>query len=115
MKKATKLTGKDPMMGFRAGPALRASIVRWAEMQADNPSLSEAVRRLVEAGLTVGSRSRQHQSARARKADEMAGRQLDRLADKTATSEEQASRKRQLLKGPEEFQSVRVDRRGKRK
>jgi hypothetical protein len=39
------------MMGFRASPVLRASIVRWAENQPDMPSLSEATRRLVELGL----------------------------------------------------------------
>ena len=44
-------TGKDPLMGFRAAPVIRASIVRWAENQPDNPSLSEAIRRLVEIGL----------------------------------------------------------------
>jgi hypothetical protein len=44
-------TGTDPLMGFRAAPAIRASIVRWAENQPDNPSLSEAIRRLVELGL----------------------------------------------------------------
>jgi len=44
-------TGRDPMMGFRASPVLRASIVKWAEYQPDIPSLSEATRRLVELGL----------------------------------------------------------------
>jgi hypothetical protein len=39
------------MMGFRAPPVLRASIVNWAENQPDKPGLSEAVRRLVEIGL----------------------------------------------------------------
>jgi hypothetical protein len=39
------------MMGFRAAPVLRASIVRWAENQPDTPTLSEATRRLVELGL----------------------------------------------------------------
>jgi hypothetical protein len=39
------------MMGFRASPVLRASIVRWAESQPDMPTLSEATRRLVEIGL----------------------------------------------------------------
>jgi hypothetical protein len=38
-------------MGFRADPVIRASIVRWAEKQPDMPSLSEAIRRLVELGL----------------------------------------------------------------
>jgi hypothetical protein len=40
----------------------------------------------------------------------MAGKQLDELADQSATTEEQAVRKRRLLKGPEEFQNARVDR-----
>jgi hypothetical protein len=44
-------TGKYPMMGFRAAPAFRASIVKWAELQPDMPTLSEATRRLVEIGL----------------------------------------------------------------
>jgi hypothetical protein len=42
----------------------------------------------------------------------MAGEQIDRLADEAATSEEQASRKRRLLKGPQEFRDMR-SRRGK--
>ena len=44
-------TGITPMMGFRAEPAIRAKVVRWAENQPDNPTLSEAIRRLVEIGL----------------------------------------------------------------
>jgi hypothetical protein len=44
----------------------------------------------------------------------MAGDQLDQLADKSATADQQATRKRRLLKGPEEFQSVRVDRTAKK-
>jgi hypothetical protein len=44
-------TGITPMMGFRADPVIRASIVRWAEKQPDMPTLSEAIRRLVELGL----------------------------------------------------------------
>jgi hypothetical protein len=44
-------TGTTPLMGFRADPVIRASIVRWAEKQPDMPTLSEAIRRLVELGL----------------------------------------------------------------
>jgi hypothetical protein len=44
-------TGTYPLMGFRASPEVRASVVRWAENQPDTPSLSEAIRRLVELGL----------------------------------------------------------------
>jgi hypothetical protein len=46
-------TGMTPMIGFRADPVIRASIVRWAKNQPDTPSLSEAIRRLVEIGLKV--------------------------------------------------------------
>jgi hypothetical protein len=46
-------TGITPLMGFRAEPVMRAEIVRWAENQPDIPSLSEAIRRLVELGLKV--------------------------------------------------------------
>lgn len=52
-KRGRPATGKDPIMGFRASPAMRASVVRWAESQSDSPSLSEAIRRLVELGLKM--------------------------------------------------------------
>jgi hypothetical protein len=39
----------------------------------------------------------------------MAGREIDRLADQAATSEEQARRKRRLIKGPREFREMRGD------
>ena len=34
-----------------ASPVMRASVVKWAENQPDTPTLSEAIRRLVELGL----------------------------------------------------------------
>jgi hypothetical protein len=46
-------SGITPLMGFRADPVIRASIVRWAEKQPDHPTLSEAICRLVELGLKV--------------------------------------------------------------
>jgi hypothetical protein len=62
MKKTTRVkqkvmgrprTGITPLMGFRADPIIRTAIGRWAEKQPDTPSLSEAIRRLVELGLKV--------------------------------------------------------------
>jgi len=50
-KRGRPATGKDPLVGFRASPEMRASVVRWAEDQPDQPTLSEAIRRLVEIGL----------------------------------------------------------------
>jgi hypothetical protein len=109
-------TGITPLMGFRADPIIRASIVRWAENQPDNPSLSEAIRRLVELGLAGAPRDPVRRSERSTaKAKELAGKAIDRLVDKAAPAEEQASRKRRLLRGPEEFRGVRVDRQKNKK
>ena len=109
MKKPAKIASKDPVMGFRVSPALRASIVRWAETHPNVRSLSEPAHLLVELGLAANSPSRP--TGKTNDAARMASRQLDHLADKTASEKEQASRKRRLLGGPEEFQSLRVDRR----
>ena len=113
-KRGRPATGKDPLIGFRAPPDVRGAIVKWAENQPDKPTLSEAIRRLVEIGLTMKSRPKQLSPAYAKKANEMAAEQLDQLADKSASADEQASRKRNLLKGPEEFRGVRVDRQKKK-
>jgi hypothetical protein len=71
------ITGKDSLMGFRGSPTMRASVVRWAESQSDNPSLSEAIRRLVEQGLTVKARPKQSAPARAERAKDLAAKVID--------------------------------------
>ena len=102
-------TGIRPLMGFRADPATRASIVRWAENQPDRPTLSEAIRRLVEVGLGGGKSARRGSAKTAERAKQLAAKTIDRLTDPAAATEEAARRKRRLLKGPEEFREVRVD------
>jgi hypothetical protein len=97
-------------MGLRMSANLKGAVVKWAENQPDKPTLSEATRRLVEIGLTVKARSKQGSRARSEAANAMASDQLDQLVDQSASTEQQANRKRRLLKRPEEFQSVRVDR-----
>jgi len=106
-------TGVRPLIGFRADPAIRASIVRWAENQPDTPSLSEAIRRLVELGLAVKTKSAPSERQRSALAD-LASKAIDSLTVGTADSDEKASRKRRLIKGPEEFREARVDRPGKK-
>jgi hypothetical protein len=112
-------TGIRPLMGFRADPAIRASIVRWAELQPDKPTLSEAIRRLVEQGLTVKTKagSRRGDSlpnpatkpSRRSRARELAKDAIEKMGDPAASPEERAQRRRRLTKGPEEFREVRVD------
>ena len=70
---------------------------------------SEAIRRLVELGLTVKTKSAPSERQRAALAD-LASKAIDSLTVGTAESDVKASRKLRLLKGPEEFRDVRVDR-----
>jgi hypothetical protein len=70
---------------------------------------SEAICRLVELGL-AGSRPMRRRSPKAAtKARDLAGQQIDKLSDPSATAEEQQKRKRRLLKGPGEFRHIRGD------
>ena len=65
--------------------------------------------RLVELGLTVKTR-RPTSDGQKLRARETAKTAIDRMTDTTANPDDQASRKRRLLKGPEEFREARVDR-----
>ena len=92
-----------------------ATLDAWAAKQDDQPGRSEAIRRLVELGLTVKSLPKQTSRAREGKANAMAGKQFDELVDASASADQQATRKGRLLRGPEEFQSVRIDRPARKK
>src|SRR5882757_6872301 len=126
-------TGRDPMMGFRAAPMLRASIVKWAENQPDLPTLSEATRRLVELGLAVKTKARSTGrrppaalaadlaaetidslppkpiAKRSGRAQKLARDAIENMVDPTASPEERDERRRRLTKGPTEFRAARVD------
>ena len=97
-------------MGFRADPATRAAIVKWAENQPDMPTLSEAIRRLVELGLTIQTPARpSSKPGRRLRAQELATKAIEKIVDPAAPPEEQAQRRRRLTKGPTEFREARVD------
>ena len=71
-------------------------------MEQDGPSRPEAIRRLVELAL-AGMQATKQRSPKARsKASDLAGEQIDKLSDPSATEEERQQRKRRLLKGPRE-------------
>jgi hypothetical protein len=46
--------GRDPLVGVRMSPESRKAVEAWAKRQADKPSLSEAIRRMVEIVLKSG-------------------------------------------------------------
>jgi hypothetical protein len=74
-----------------------------------NPPISA-----VQISLQALSESLHHRSAarmkKAMEASEMAGQELDRLGDSSASDEERRRRKRRLIKGPKEFRDIRRNR-----
>jgi hypothetical protein len=61
----------------RLPPALGEEVDKWASAQADAPTRSEAIRRLVELGLTVKARLKQSAPARAERAKDLAAKVID--------------------------------------
>ncbi|WP_246788417.1 hypothetical protein [Bradyrhizobium sp. CCBAU 53421] len=98
------------MTSIRLSVELRTAIDAWAADQSDSPVRTEAIRRLVEIGLASATAARPKSESQRQRARDMADKAIDKIADSTASSEEQADRKRQLVKGPAEFQKVRRDR-----
>jgi hypothetical protein len=105
-KRGRPATGRDPVSAIRLSPDLIATIDKWAARN-DVSSRSEAIRRLVEVGLAQAPPVKRRSRKAASKASEMAGRQIDKIGDPSATDEERQLRKRRLLKGPREFRDLR--------
>jgi hypothetical protein len=98
---------KPSALEMRLGRSFLKTVDEWRRKQKDLPSRAEAIRRLVERGLANQPPARQLSKGAKRKAAKMAGREVDRLGDQTATRKQRARRKRQLVKGPREFRDIR--------
>ena len=111
--KKSKKMGRPPVDSEAVTVRMTVDALRslddWRRGQHDLPGRPEAIRQLVELGLTVKVRPRQPSRAHAVRAKEMAAKTIDSLIDPAASTEEVANRKRRLLKGPEEFREARVD------
>ena len=97
------------MRQLRMSPEQTNAVSAWAKRQPDKPSWSEAVRRLVEIGLSGRAIQSRGPHKGASKASAMASTQIERMDDTTATKSERDSRKRRLLLGPREFVENRKD------
>jgi hypothetical protein len=97
------------MIGLRASPKLRRQIEAWAKRQDDKPTLSEAMRRLLELALVGSDPMKQTSPMSAAKAADMAGEQIDKMANLALPEDERRARKRRLIKGPREFRDMRDD------
>jgi Arc/MetJ-type ribon-helix-helix transcriptional regulator len=104
-----KKGGVHPVTALRLPPALAAEVDKWAGSQADGPTRSEAIRRLVELGLTV-KRPKSAPSERQRAAlADLASKAIDSVIVSKPDNGEKASRKRRLIKWHEEIREARVD------
>ena len=110
-----KRIGRPPVGAIpvlvRIPPAEMLPIDNWVSNQDKFLTRPEAIRRLVELGLTVKAPARPvSKPGRRLRAAELAAKAIDKIADPSAPPDERAQRVRRLTKGPEEFREVRVDR-----
>jgi hypothetical protein len=103
-------TGTAPLVGVRMTLEFQEPIRAWAKAQEDCPSMAEAIRRLVKIGLRVNAPARAARSTPNKlRAQELAAKVIEKLADPAAAPEERDQRRRRLTKGPTEFREHRVD------
>jgi hypothetical protein len=101
---------KTTQMNLRLEPHLKAAAAKAAAD--DRRSLTSLIEKLLTDYLrrkgylnnTAGSPPRGKGAPRAA---EMAGHELNKLGDETATDDERARRKRTLISGPKEFRGIR--------
>ena len=100
-------TGTDPVTAVRLPRNILGQVDQWRREHGAK-TRSQAIQRLVEQALGSDPERRTSRKT-ATKASELAGREIDRRADPSATAEEQAKRKRRLIEGPREFRRARRD------
>jgi hypothetical protein len=95
--------GREAVRPVRLPSNIWGQIDRWRDEHGAK-SRSEAVLLLLERALGTDP-GRRISRKFAAKASDLAAQAIDRLADPSATSEEQATRKRRLIKGPRELRT----------
>jgi len=83
-------------------PEQAARLDAWRKNSPDRPGRPEAIRRLIDSGLTSDKQ-------KAEEASVLAARAADRVVDKTIPPKERERRKIALIKGPKEFRDIRED------
>jgi hypothetical protein len=112
-KRGRPATGRGVMVSSRIPEATVVTIDGWAEQ--NETTRSDAIRRLVEIGLTVKApASPVSKPDRRLRAQELAAKAIDKIADPSALPEERAQRGRRLTKGPEGCASIGQRRRDRR-
>jgi hypothetical protein len=103
--------GREVISAVRLSQRLTADIDAWAE--AHNTVRSDAIRRLLELGLSASSCGTPHEgrSVRHQAADieQQATAQIETLLDPMLPADERERRMRRLIEGPPEFSAGRID------
>ena len=103
-------TGRGTLIGVRLLDDPLATLDAWIARQKE-PDLTrpEAIRRLVELGLSVKMSAKQPSSLKAARAKELATKTIEKIIDPSTRPEERDERRRRLTKGPTEFREDRID------
>jgi hypothetical protein len=97
-------------VGVRLQPDDLSELDDWISEQDESFTRPEAIRRLVEIGLTVKTPARPVSKAGRRlRAQELATKAIEKIIDPAAPPEERALRRHRLTNGPTEFREARVD------
>lgn len=103
--------GRDAISAVRLSQQLTADVDAWAE--AHNTVRSDAIRRLLELGLSASSFHTPHdcRTVRDQEAEikQQATAQIEMLLDPSLPPDERERRKRRLIDGPPEFSGERID------
>jgi hypothetical protein len=95
----------QPVSAIQLPDELTRAVDSWA---ADHGiSRSKAITDLLEQALSI---ARPITKDSRTKATELAGKEIDKVINSSASAEDRQRRKRQLLKGPSEFRDIRGDR-----
>jgi Arc/MetJ-type ribon-helix-helix transcriptional regulator len=108
-KSHTVRAGRDAVSSVKFSQELTAAIDAWAE--AHQATRSEAIRQLVELGLSTAplSAHRAAQSQDSLAIEALAVRQIAALLDPSLPPDERERRVRRLVDGPPEFSAARID------
>jgi hypothetical protein len=101
--------GRDAISAVKLSQGLTAEVDAWAA--AHDTVRSDAIRQLVELGLTVTSPADQSTAARRDPVEikHLAVKQIDQLLDPSLPMDERERRIRRLTEGPPEFSDERID------
>jgi hypothetical protein len=104
---------KGQLIGVRLQADQLKAIDAWAAKQVPTVTRPEAIRGMIDAMLHILAKDPgekvPRKPGRSVRAAELAGKQIDKMIDPSASADERAQRRRRLTKGPPEFREDRVD------